>query len=200
VRRELLKLDSELKPLIGARVRTLVAEAKQHTESGRYDDAQRVLRDAQRLEPASAEVAQATRELAAARRAKPPATTGQPPSRADAPAHLRQLYDQIMQWAMRQRTQTLQGEPAATGSYRTMERHKALAVCIDWANSSPAAGIKFGGLGIMQSGSTGNVTRGQAIDTCASVRPNATCTCTIVDYNDSNVLTLPESYVARHYR
>ena len=197
-RRNLFKLDSELKPLIAARVRTLVAEAKQHTEAGRYDDSQRILREAQRLDPASAEVAQANRDLAAARRAKPPAAAGQPLSRADAPAHARQLYEQIMQWALRQRTQTLQGA-AATGAYRTMERHKALAVCIDWPNSSPAS-IKFGGLGIMQSGSTGNVTRDQALETCASVRPNATCTCTVIDYNDTNVLTFPESYVARHYR
>jgi hypothetical protein len=198
-RRDLVKLDSELRPLVAARVRTLVAEAKQHADSGRYDDAQRVLREAQRLDPASAEVGQALRELAAARRGKSPGPTGQPQSRADAPGHARQLYDQIMQWALRQRTQTLQGAPAAAGSYRTLERHKALAVCIDWPNSSPAS-IKFGGLGIMQNGTTGNVTRGQALETCASVRPNATCTCTVVDYNDTNVLTFPESYVARHYQ
>jgi hypothetical protein len=55
-------------------------------------------------------------------------------------------------------------------------------------------------VGIMQNGSTGNVTRSQALETCASVRPNATCTCTVVDYNDTSVLTFPESYVARHYR
>lgn len=199
VRRELLKLDAELKALIAERIRVLVAEARQHIQSGRYQDAQHVLGEALRLDPASAEAAAANRELAAAQRDKGPTATGRPASRADLPAHVNQAYSKIMQWALQQKTRNLQGA-VVENSYRSRERPKALAVCIDWPNSSPAAGIKFGGLGIMERGTIRSVTQSQAVETCSATRPNGTCTCTVVDYNDANVLTFPESYIAKHYQ
>jgi serine/threonine protein kinase len=198
VRRELAALEVEINARSAERARTLVAEARQHMQAGRHDDAQRALQEAQRLAPALPEVAAALRDLAEARRRSTPAALGQPLSRAEVPAHVNQLYQQIMQWALRQPTQTLQGAPG-TGGYRALQPNKALAVCIDWGNSSPPS-VRYGGLGIMERGTTGNVTRSQALATCAEVRPNAACTCTVIDYNDANVLAFPESYIARHYR
>jgi len=196
-RQEAREIETWINSIVETRIRTLLFEAKGHIGAGRLDDAQRLILEARGLDPDSSEVASALSELEEAKRRKTEAEKKRP--RLDLLNDMRAISEFSMAELakMKSRNTTRPERAGQPIRYRQYGRHKAVAMCFDWAGSKPN-GIEFSRVGVVDGYASEDEAIQAALSSCRNNAP-ANCECQVVDVNDQNVLLLPESYISRFY-
>lgn len=112
-----------------------------------------------------------------------------------------EIYDRIMTMVLLGKVRYVLGTATDRGkefAYRSYEKHKTLAVCINWEPSSHERIVHNGSWASHQYNMTFESKR-KAILLCQQVyEKKYGCTCQAIDQNDENILEVPNEFLARY--